>query len=183
VIAGSHKDFTALYNIYALQLYAFVFKLVKSRSRAKEIVQDTFIRIWTKREQIDETLPFKSYLFTIARNCLLNEFRKQMTDPVFSDYMQLGREEPFSENTVEQKIDFDEFTRQLQHSKKKLPPRQRQIFEMNKEQGLAVKEIAQSLQISEQVVRNQLSAALHTLRDEIGKHALCWLLVFILRAG
>jgi RNA polymerase sigma-70 factor (ECF subfamily) len=172
LIAGSYKDFTALYNIYAPQLYAYVFGLIKSHVRTKDIVQDTFIKVWMKRKQIDESLPFKPYLFAIARNQILNEFRKQMNDPVFADYMQLGIEEPFSENTVEQKIDFDEFNRLLQQAKKKLPPRQAQIFEMNKEQDIPVKEIAQALQISEQVVRNQLSAALHTLRDEIGKYSL-----------
>jgi RNA polymerase sigma-70 factor (ECF subfamily) len=179
LINGSYKDFTALYNLYAPQLYAYVFSLTKSRSLTQDIVQETFIKVWVKREQIDENLSFKSYLFTIARNHLLNEFRRKLNSPVFSDYMHLDAEEPYSESTIEMEIDFDEFNRSLRQAKERLPRRQAQIFELNKEQDISVKEIAQMLNISEQVVRNQLSAALQIIRSEMGKYAFLFVIFFM----
>jgi RNA polymerase sigma-70 factor (ECF subfamily) len=171
LIAGSYKDFTALYRLYAPQLYAYVYSLTRSSAMAEDILQDTFIKVWEGRAQIDETLSFKSYLFTIARNHLLNEFRRQLNHPVFPHYMNYAMEEESHESTIEQKIDFDEFNRILQKAKKKLPSRQIQIFELNKEQGISIKEIARQFNITEQTARNQLSDAIRFLRKEMGRYA------------
>lgn len=179
LIAGSYDAFTSLYHLYAPQLYAYVFSLTESTSMTNDIVQDTFIKIWVKRAEIRTDLSFKSYLFTIAKNQILNEFRRQVKNPVFSDYMsrKMAEEIP-EESQIEQLIDFDAFNRQLQQAKKKITPRQVQIFELNKEQGLSIAEISTQLNIKEQVVRNQLSLALHTLRQEMGRFAWVYVLFF-----
>ena len=178
LIAGSYKDFTSLYQFYSPQLYAFVFSISRSDSITKDIVQETFIKVWEKKSLINDSLSFKSFLFTIARNRLLNTIRKQINDPVFIEYIQVNIEEEAVDCSYENKIDFDEFNRLLQIAKQKLPPRQAQIFELNKEQALSVQEIAQSLQITEQVVRNQLSVALRLLRNEMKKFAYLFAVFF-----
>lgn len=168
LIAGSYDAFTSIYRIYAPLLYAYVFSLTESKSVTNDIVQETFIKIWEKREEIREDASFKSFIFTIAKNKALNEFRRQLKNPVFSDYLSLQMaEHPTEENQIEQKIDFDEFNRRLQQAKQKITRRQAQIFELNKEHGLSVEEIARKLNIKEQVVRNQMSLALHILRREM----------------
>ena len=55
-------------------------------------------------------------------------------------------------------------------------PRQREIFELNKEQNLSVAEIAEQLCIKEQVVRNQLSTALKIIRAELQQYSFILLL-------
>jgi RNA polymerase sigma-70 factor (ECF subfamily) len=65
-------------------------------------------------------------------------------------------------------MDFDAFSRQLEKAKTKLTARQKELFELNKEQGMPVAEIAQLLNITEQTIYNQLSSALKILRKEIG---------------
>jgi RNA polymerase sigma-70 factor (ECF subfamily) len=153
---------------------------MRSKSATNDIVQETFVKIWVKREEIRIDLSFKSYLFTIARNQLLNEFRRQVRNPVFSDYVSLQMiEQVEAESGIEQAIDFDEFNRRLQWAKQKISPRQAQIFEMNKEQGVSVEEIAAQLNIKEQVVRNQLSVALRTIREEMGHFMLLFVLFFM----
>lgn len=178
LIADSYKDFTSLYELYAPQLYAFVFKLTRSKTQAKDILQETFINIWVHRKQTNPDLSFKSYIFTIARNLVLNEFRKSINHPILSDYIEYCNQEELSENPTEQKIDFDEFNHHLQAAKKKLTPRQREIFEMNKEDGLSIQEIAMQTAISEQSVRNQLSAAIQQLRKEMKEYLLLFILLF-----
>lgn len=179
LIANSYKDFTCLYEIYAPQLYAFVFKLTRSKIQTKDILQETFIKIWVHRKQTDPDQSFKSYIFTIARNLVLNEFRKNINNPILSDYIEYCNLEELSENPTEQKIDFDEFNQRLQKAKKKLTPRQKEIFEMNKEYGLSIQEIASQIAISEQSVRNQLSAAIQQLRNEMKEYLLLFILLFL----
>lgn len=179
LIASSYKDFTCLYELYAPLLYAFVFKLTRSKILSKDILQETFIKIWINRRQTDPTQSFKSYLFTIARNLVLNEFRKNINHPVLPDYLEYCNREEFSENPTEQKIDFDEFNRRLQEAKKKLTPRQKEIFEMSKENGCSVQEIVSYTGVSEQSVRNQLSIALKILRKEMEEYLFLFILLFI----
>lgn len=179
LIASSYHDFTCLYRQYASYLYAFALKLTRSEIQAKEILQETFIRIWVYRARTNPALPFKSYLFAIAKNLLLNEFRRKINSPVFADYLDYCNREEWSENRVEEKIDFDEFNRRLQEAKNKLTPRQREIFELNKEYGVSVREIAERTATTEQSVRNQLSAALRELRESMKDYYLLFALFFL----
>lgn len=169
---GSYRDFTRLYELYAPRLYAFVFSLTHSETMAKEVVQETFIRVWMHRAQLDPDQSFKAYLFTIAKNRLLNEFRRQVNRADFIKEWQSSLPGQPEENNIERKISLDEFHRCLQGAKKKLTPRQRELFEWNKEEGFSVPEIAEKTALAEQTVRNQLSAALRILRKEMSKYYL-----------
>lgn len=179
LIIGSYKDFTSLYELYAPRLYAFVFSLTHSETQAKDIVQETFIKIWIGREQIRLDTSFKSYLFTVARNQLLNEFRKQINQTVCMDDVIFVDCENLSDNNVERELSLGEFNNQLSHAKQKLTPRQRELFELNKEQGIPIAELAKRSAISEQSVRNQLSQALHVLRNEMKKYYMLFAIFFV----
>ena len=61
-------------------------------------------------------------------------------------------------------------TKALEKAKTHLSPRQKEIFELNKEYGMSISEISSRLSVTEQVVRNQLSAALKVLRTELRQY-------------
>jgi RNA polymerase sigma-70 factor (ECF subfamily) len=168
---GSHEAYTALYKFYLPELYAFIFSIAASKTFAEEVVQETFVRIWENRATIRVEASFKSYLFTIARNYLLNEFRRQINHPLLAEYVEYANQLQFSENTTERQVDFSEFCEELNRAKQKLSPRQLEIFHLNKELGRPVAAIALQLGIAEQSVRNQLSTTLSILRREM-KHFL-----------
>ena len=86
--SGSYRDFTKLYESYASRLYAFALHLTHSDALAKDIVQETFIKVWVRREQIDLDMSFSAFLFTMAKNQLLNEFRRQANSPLFLEDLQ-----------------------------------------------------------------------------------------------
>lgn len=90
---GSYKDFTKLYELYVSRLYAFALGLTHSDVLAKDIVQETFIKVWIRREQIDPDMSFRSFLFTMAKNQLLNEFRRQANSPLFWKILHLSNQE------------------------------------------------------------------------------------------
>ena len=169
--SGSYRDFTKLYESYASRLYAFALHLTH--------VQETFIKVWVRREQIDLDMSFSAFLFTMAKNQLLNEFRRQANSPLFLEDVVLNESGDGEETAIERKLSFEEFNHRLEIAKQKLTPRQRELFELNKEQGITITEIAAKALISEQSVRNQLSQALRVLRKELGKYALLFSLFFI----
>ncbi len=176
---GSYRAFTRLYEIYASRLYAFASRLTRSEALAQDVVQETFIKVWMRRASIDLEMSFGSFLFTMAKNQLLNEFRKQANGPLFLEDVVIDESEESEEASIERKLSFDEFNHHLEVAKRKLTPRQRELFELNKEQGLSVAEIAAQTSISEQSIRNQISQALSVLRKELGKYALLFSLFFM----
>ena len=88
-------------------------------------------------------------------------------------------DEQKTSNEGEYIVDFEHFCLALEKAKQKLTPRQREIFEMNKELNISVSDIAKELSITEQVVRNQLTAAFKVIRPEL-KHCFNLLVLFIL---
>lgn len=176
---GSYADFKILYEEFSENLYGFVYRLTKSHTLSKEIVQETFIKIWVNRENLDSRMSFKSFLFKISKNKIIDEFRRQISSPVYEDYMEYSDNFDFSaEENVENKLDLDDFIRQLEKAKEKLTPRQREIFELSKEQGLSSSDIAEKLEISEQTIYNILSSAMKILRKEIKYSGFFFLIFF-----
>ena len=182
-ISGLRKRDTRTYEVvfkkYYQPLVMFVVRHIGNEDVAKDIVQETFIKVWVRREQIDLDMSFSAFLFTMAKNQLLNEFRRQANGPLFLEDVVLNESGDGEETAIERKLSFEEFNHRLEIAKQKLTPRQRELFELNKEQGITITEIAAKALISEQSVRNQLSQALHVLRKELGKYALLFSLFFI----
>lgn len=179
VRAGSEASFRALYDYWVSKLYWFVYRYVKSKAVTDDIVQETFLRVWMHRDNLNPDLSFKSYLFAVSYHLLLKELRRQLNQPLMEDFMAYRHEEQEIENKGEWLVDYEVFCKALEEAKLKLSPRQREIFEMNKELNLSVHYIAEKLSITEQVVRNQLSAALKTIRLEL-THYSCMLVLFLL---
>lgn len=113
---------------------------------------------------------FKSMLFTIAKNHVIDVFRQQINRPDFEDYIRFCEDEHLLDNTSVEKIYYDDFIDKLAIAKQKLTPAQRNIFEMSREEGMSNAEIAALSDISEQTVKNHLSAALKILREELRKY-------------
>lgn len=164
--AGSYDSFKLLYDQWVARLYQFVLKIVKSESTAQDIVQDTFVKVWENHETINPEHSFKSFLFTIAYHRIADEFRKQLRNSLMPDYITFTSS-MVSYNEAEQNLSLEEFIRQLEKAKTKLSPRQRQVFEMSKEQNLSHSEIEKLMGISNQAVRNLLTAAMKTIRQEL----------------
>lgn len=71
VKSGSERAYKQLYELWVSRLYRFVFQYLKSEEATDDVVQETFLRIWTNREHLNPDQSFKSYLFTIAYHFLL----------------------------------------------------------------------------------------------------------------
>lgn len=162
---GSYDSFTFFYNEYVRVLYSFVFRMTNNKIVAEDIVQETFLRIWINRNNIDEKQVFRNYLFTIARNILLNELRRKINQTLplinYKEEDFLPNDSSIENETIENKL------LKIELAKKKLPPRQLQLFEMYKEQELSVQEIKKRTKLSEQSIRNQIHLAIKAIRKHI----------------
>lgn len=166
---GSYKAFNQLYGQYHSRLYSFVYKTMKSNKLSADIVQDTFVRIWEARQTINPELSFKAFIFQIAHNQIVNEYRKQINRPEMIDYIEYINDSKLADNSTLHQIDLDDFLVRLAEAKQHLSPRQKEIFELVREQGYSIKEVAERFSIGEQVVYNQLSLATKVLKQSLGE--------------
>ncbi|MGN0191585.1 MAG: RNA polymerase sigma factor [Candidatus Cryptobacteroides sp.] len=164
---GSPTCFRELYESYCLPLYKYVLSYVKSSDTAKEITHEALVKLWLHRETLDENRSVRAYLFTTCKNSLIKELRRQVKNPHIDDWLSLA-----GDLSVESRIsyDYDTYLDALSIAVGELSPRQQEIFRMSREDGLPAKEIADRLGINEQVVRNQLSAAMKKIREFIIKY-------------
>lgn len=173
----SRKAFDEIYQMYAKRLFAYCKQYTKNTEDAEEIVQDVFIRLWNNRVNIKQEDSLRSLLFIISKHYLINAYRANLNSPVYEDYIE-SLSEQIIDNTSE-KIEYEEFVRNLKFALKKLPATQRKVIELSRFQDLSNKEIAQELSLSEQTVKNQLSLGLKTLRNELKKFSTLVSLLFI----
>jgi RNA polymerase sigma-70 factor, ECF subfamily len=74
-IAGDRQAFIVLYNRYKIAIYGFCWRMLGDSDMAKDGVQETFLRAFTKREQLREPRFFKTWLYTIAHHYCLSSNR------------------------------------------------------------------------------------------------------------
>ena len=100
----------------------------------------------------------------------MKELKRQINNPSMEEYIEYQNELATSADEIPAGLDYDKFTKALEKAKSHLSPRQKEIFELNKEYGMSISEISSNLSVTEQVVRNQLSAALKFLRTELRQY-------------
>ena len=175
---GSHKAFNVIYDMYADKLYGFLLAHTKSPQISDDIVQETFLKLWINRKSISVEGSIQSLLFTISRHKMIDSFRSQINKVEFELYIDYIDEKSFEDDGIESKLFYDDFLKALKLSKKLLTEGQLEIFERNKEKGESIEEIASSLQISEQTVKNQLTTAMKKIRSQLSKKSILFLIIF-----
>jgi len=159
------KAFDQLFEKYAKSVYAFSLSLLKNREDGEEIVQEVFFRVWMNRHEIDAHKSFQSFLFTIAYNLIIDNFRKKISSEKFLQYL-LERKEQNDLDT-EKRFLFSELKSEIDDVVSHLPEKRKHIFQLSREQGLSHKKIAELLNISPKTVENQIALAIKEIKQHL----------------
>jgi len=174
----SANAFDDLFRMYGQRLFLFTKSFLRDPEDAKEIVQNVFVKIWETRANIDEFQSFKSYLFSIAYNSVITEFRKKHREQKLLENMKLTT--PGYHHDLEEQLLFDSTKLEIEKAIEALPQRRKLIFKLSRFDGRSYQEIASELGISVNTVENQISEALKYLRNSIKKDTLVTLLFYYL---
>ncbi|MCZ4222632.1 RNA polymerase sigma factor [Pedobacter rhodius] len=159
---GDSTAFQIVYNHYSLRLYNFAYRFLKSKELSEEIVQETFITLWTTRERLDEKYKMGSYLITVAKRLALNVLRHQyISDNAFEKISKVAVK---SNNDTENYVFYNDLSNYAELMVKKLPDKQQEAFRLSRFHGLSHEQIAKKMQVSENTIKNHIAAALKTLR-------------------
>jgi RNA polymerase sigma-70 factor (ECF subfamily) len=166
---GSSKAFKHLFDQYSGKLYHFMMRLTSGNTYlAEEMVQRTFIKVWDTRHAIDPNRSFISYVCTIAKNMLINEYEHQSVQSIYEKYVLAHH--PASEYSTEQTLDYRLLNEYIDYLTEQLPPARRRVFILSRREMMSNKEIAGQLHIAESTVQTQLSKALSFIKERLYKH-------------
>lgn len=174
---GQQEGFDGLYRMYVRRLYGFCYQYTKSRENAEEIVQDVFVKLWANRDTLlaEETVLY--WLFTTAKNRIINLYRSQVNSPNYEEYLDFCDTINLSVSDTSSKIEYDDFCNYLEKAKEQLSDTQKSIFHLNFELQLSYQEIATQLSLNENTVKNQVYLARKILKEYFSKHI--YLLMFL----
>ena len=150
----SQLAFTHLYKKYGRAVYVLCYHYLHSAELAEDALQDIFFRIWDKRRTKDKNTPFRNFLFTIAKNHLLNILKSQ-------DYVNHVIDDS---SDKEIKILKEKRLDDVQQAIRELSPQKRRVVEMKLYHNSTNQEVADKLAISVNTVKSLYTSALHDLR-------------------
>ncbi len=160
---GNPSAYNELFSEYYVWLCNYIFTLCNDQGLSEDIVQETIIHIWEKRQRISVQHSLKNYLFRSCHNRFLSHLRK---NKIKFDLLDQIRWDVLAEKVrVEPEVRQDSKIQKLHRLIDKLPPRCREVFVKNKIEKRKYKEIAVDMGISIKTVENQMSKALHFLRE------------------
>jgi RNA polymerase sigma-70 factor (family 1) len=170
---GEEDAFTEIYNRYwKRMLTVAIHKTNGNVEEAEEIIQDIFVSLWKRRDELVLSSNLESYLAASVKYRVIKSLAKK---DLRRRYESENRDElSLLDNSTQDWLDFEEMRGRLEALVTALPEKCQLVYRMSREDGYSQKEIAQKLDISEKTVEAHLGKALKSLRK--GLLFLSWLL-------
>lgn len=180
VAGGDEIAFKKIYLEYSPGLFRFIMPHVEqSKEDADGIVQDLFVKIWIKRESLGRIVSFKSYLYRMAKNELINQHLRKKKLREIMELKQLS-ETQTTDNVGLEGMIFNDYLKAAQQMINNLSPQRRRIYEMRTHDLMSIDEISKKLNISTSAVKKQLYEAINYLKKHVKDSFRLLLLLVIL---
>jgi RNA polymerase sigma-70 factor (ECF subfamily) len=152
--------------------------ICKSKELTEEIVQCVFIKIWERRESLENITSFRFYLYRSAKNLLLDHIRRNKAEAKILAMVQPESEE--SQERSDDHINLKDYHLIAQEAINLLPEKRRQIVELRTKYDLSLDEIAIKLSISKGTVKKQLYSGMDFVRKYIHNHSELTIALFLM---
>ncbi|OQP57220.1 hypothetical protein A3860_11715 [Niastella vici] len=165
---GDEAAFKVLFLYYWNRIHASILHICKQPELAEDLAQEVFIRVWQYRHKLLEVERFDAFLYRVAKNLVLDEFRKKILPNLTNEYF----EAYFSANGVDVAAQLEE--KELNHlllaSVNKLPTQMRRVFTLHRFEGLSHQQIAEKLNISRVSSQTYMARAVLQLRKILAEY-------------
>ena len=163
-------DFSHLYDEHIDNLFAFGSKFTTDREMIKDCIQDVFVKLFTKRDMLENVDNIESYLYVSLRNRINDEFRRNvhLCDNEINDncMKSIAEMEEYNREHLEQQ---QKLTAHIEKFFDRLSPRQRQIINLYYVEQRKYEDICRIMGINYQSVRNLMHRSICRLREYAGQ--------------
>jgi len=174
IAQGDETAFATLFYAYLANLQPYIMKLTHSAEDTEEVIQETFIRLWMNRDKLDEIQTPHAWIFTVAANECYKYLKKKSSRR--SGLSDLGKADthPGTDQSTLHTIQVNEVNRLVMQAVSQLPLRRRRIYQMSRDEGMKIPEIATALRLSPNTVKNTLVNALGFIRKYLAAQGHEW---------
>ena len=159
IAEGDEKALASLYQLFSKRLLLFATVLTRSAELAEEIVEDTFVKLWSKREDIRNITNLNVYLYVAVKNRSINAIAHKARELVHIPFdhleIDIGQTAPDPYSL----LITSEMMQRMHQAVEALPPRCKMIFKLVRQDGLSYKEVADILNISVNTIDVQMAIA------------------------
>ena len=159
IAEGDEKALASLYQLFSKRLLHFATLLTRSAELAEEIVEDTFVKLWSNRANINSIHNLSVYLYVTVKNRSLNAIARKAKELVNIPFDHLEIELKHEGADPYSLLITAEMLQRMQQAVETLPPRCKMIFKLIRHDGLSYKEVADILNISVNTIDVQMAIA------------------------
>jgi RNA polymerase sigma-70 factor (ECF subfamily) len=159
---GNERVFDEIHSRYAHRMYIYAFHILKNVEVCEDIVQNIFVSLWVKKEGVNIKC-LKSYLFKAVKYQIFNHYRENKISDI--DLTRLTIVD-ISSSAIEI-MEFKELEQIIHECISNLPKKCQRIFKLSRYEDKSHNEIAESLDISKQTVKNQITIALKKIKENL----------------
>lgn len=176
LINDDRSVFEEIFNNHYKGLLRFTLEYIPREEDAKDIVQNSFIKLWENRKDLREETNLKSYLIVITKNKCISYLRHLKIKDDYLKKEMNKRNVYFNLSLIAlENFEYDqlinkEFEEILNDAINALPEKCKNVFSLSRFSGLKNQEISKKLNISHRTVENHISKALKCINERINKY-------------
>lgn len=168
IAEGDQRAFRSVFDHYYTPVYVYALHLTKSEPVAEEIVQETFLKLWRLEVELKTITKLEGFLITLARNKGLDHLRRvklqfKAQNNSVNTWLEMH-------NETEEQIILNDTRRIVQDAIDQLPPQQKKVYQLCRQEGLRYEEAAEKMNLSVLTVQSYMKLALSSVRKYIGRH-------------
>lgn len=167
---GDEFYFNVIFQRYRNQLFNYLYKVSKSKEIAEEIVLDVFLKLWHGREAITEIKKLESFLYSVAHNKAIDFFRAAKRSPILQEAVWEAITDLTTPESADARLHQHNLEALIKEAINQLSPQRKKVFELRQNEGLSYTEIAETMNLSTNTVRNHLAASVDFIREHLRKH-------------
>jgi RNA polymerase sigma-70 factor (ECF subfamily) len=175
---GDREAFETLVDLYQDKIYYFALRMLGNAQEAEDVVQETFLRVYTNLDRYDETHKFSTWIYRIANNLCIDRLRRRKPtlsldfedengDTTGAGYAVLSSEE----DRPEEQMILSELQTTVRDAIEKLPDKYKSVVVLRYLHDLSLQEIGEVLDLPVTTVKTRVHRAREALRLKLeGKH-------------
>ncbi|MCX2475359.1 RNA polymerase sigma-70 factor [Pedobacter sp. MC2016-05] len=168
ISAGDQNAFKLLYDHYQPMVFSRALYLLKSETLAEEVLQDVMLKLWLNASNLKENSNLAAFLTTLTRNRSFQLLRRKVLEAKTA--AEMGKQWKEHHNETEENILVSDIKEKLQEGVSLLPPQQKMVYDLCRNQGYKYEQAAAMMNLSVETVKAYMKLALRFLRAHLKKN-------------
>ena len=166
---GNRQAFSEMYKRYWEDLFITAAKALRGKEEAADVVQDVFLSLWNRRNELKLQGSIAAYLHTSVRYKCIHYIEKNITR---RDYLVQLAEVTISASSPNAEINLHlkEMQQTIKKAVAKMPPKMQEVYKLSRQEHLSYKEISDYMSISVETVKKHIQHALQLIRKDLGPY-------------